>query len=233
MEESEIIDKYLRGELDAEQSEKFETNLKSNATLQKKVTLRKLIIAGISQSYTEELKSKLADFDRSLENKKRFEFNWKMAAVFAVLVISASIFYLLIQKSSPYDYDIVELGLPNSMGANDNIDLSNAMNTFKTGDYEAASQIFEELLAHKPSSDTLLYFSGLADFRTKQTKAAIQKWGQIEATSKFFSKTNYRLAIAYWSNGDEKRAKELLQKIVDSENDSLQMEAKQALDALQ
>lgn len=232
MEESEIIDKYLRGELDTEQLESFSKSLELDITLQKKVTLRKLIIAGISQSYTEELKSKLADFDRSLENKKRFEFSWKMAAVFSVLVISASIFYLLIQKPSPYDYDIVELGLPNSMGANDNIDLNNAMNIFKTGDYAPSSQAFEKLLANNPKNDTLLYFSGLCDFRNKNSKIAIRKWNQIESESIFFAKTEYRLAIAYWSIGDEKKAIELLQRIKSQESISLNEEAQKALESL-
>ena len=233
MEESEMIDSYLRGELNAEQAEEFVKIIQNDVTLQKKVAIRKLIMDGISQSYTEELKSKLAAFDRSLETRKRIQFSRKMAAAFVVLAISASIFYLFNQKANPYDYDIMEPGLPNAMGASDNADLHNAMSVFKTGDYETAREMFEELLAHKPTNDTLLYYSGLSDFRTKQTKSAIQKWNQIGVTSKFLPKTNYRLAIAYWLNGDEKRAKELLQKIADTENDTFHMEAKKALDVLQ
>ncbi len=232
MEESEIIDKYLRGELESEQLENFSKRLESDIVLQKKVTLRKLVIAGINQSYTEELKSKLVDFDRSLETRKRFQFSWKMAAVFAVLVISASIFYLSIQKPNPNDFDIVEPGLPNAMGASDNIELSNAMNIFKTGDYESASQLFEELLSHKPTSDTLLYFSGLCDFRNRRGETAIQKWNRVESESAFFAKTEYRLAIAYWSIGDEKKAIELLQRIKSEDNNALNEQARKVLKSL-
>jgi tetratricopeptide (TPR) repeat protein len=232
MEESEIIDKYLRGELNAEQLDKFRKNLQSDGTLQKKVTLRKLIVAGISQSYAEELKFKLAEFDRSLESKKRFQFTWKMAAVFVILIISGSIFYLAIQKSNPYDFDIVEPGLPNAMGANNIIELNNAMNTFKGGNYGAAGQAFEKLLIDNTKNDTLLYFSGLCDFRNKKNELAIQKWNEIEASSIFFSKTEYRLAIAYWSIGDEKKAVELLKKIAKKENNPLKKESAQALDAV-
>lgn len=232
MEESEIIDRYLRRELDAEQMEIFRKNLQSDGTLQKKVTLRKLIVAGISQSYAEELKFKLAEFDRSLESKKRFQFTWKMAAVFVILIISGSIFYLAIQKSNPYDFDIAEPGLPNAMGANNTIKLNNAMSTFKAGDYEAAGQAFEQLLTDNPKNDTLLYFSGLCDFRNKKNELAIQKWNEIEASSVFFVKTEYRLAIAYWSIGDEKKAVELLKKIGKDENNPLRRESAKALDAL-
>jgi tetratricopeptide (TPR) repeat protein len=232
MEESEIIDKYLRGELKEIELEKFLKILNSDVTLQKKVTLRKLMVAGISQSYTEELKSKLAEFDRSLESKKRLQFSWKMAAVFAILIISGSILYLAIQKPNPYVFDIVEQGLPNAMGANNTVELNNAMSTFKTGDYGAAGQAFVQLLINNPKNDTLLYFAGLCDFRTKKNELAIKKWNQIETSSIFFTKTEYRLALAYWSLGDEKKAVELLKKIGKEKNNPLRKESAQALDAL-
>jgi tetratricopeptide (TPR) repeat protein len=232
MEESEIIDKYLRGELDTEQLEIFLKKLQSDVTLQKKIALRKLIVAGISQSYAEELKFKLAEFDHLLEGKKRFQLSWKMAAAVAILLISGSIFYLAIQKSNPYDFDIVEPGLPNAMGANNTIKLNNAMSTFKAEDYQAAGKAFEKLLTDNPKSDTVLYFAGLCDFRNKKNQLAIQKWIQIEASSIFFAKTEYRLAIAYWSIGDEKKAVELLEKIGKEKNNPLRKESVKALDAL-
>ncbi len=232
MEESETIDKYLRGELNAEQLDKFRKNLQSDSTLQKKVTLRKLIVAGISQSYAEELKFKLAEFDRSLESKKRFQFSWKMAAVFVILIISGSIFYLAFQKPNPYDFDIAEPGLPNSMGANNTIKLNNAISTFKAEDYQAAGKAFERLLTDNPKSDTVLYFAGLCDFRIKKNRLAIQKWNQIEASSIFFAKTEYRLALAYWSLGEEKKAVELLEKIRKEGDTFLQAESEKVLNVI-
>ncbi|NOS57232.1 MAG: tetratricopeptide repeat protein [Cyclobacteriaceae bacterium] len=232
MEESEIIDKYLKGELDGEQLANFSKALQTNNELQKKLALRNLIIAGISQSYSEELKFKLADFDRSLETKKRFQFSWKVAAVFAILIISGSIFYFSIQKPNPYDFDIVEPGLPNAMGANNTIERNNAMNIFKAGDYEASGQAFEKLLSNNPKNDTLLYFAGLCNFRTTETETAIQKWSQIESASTFFAKTEYRLAIAYWSIGDKKGAIELLQRIKSEQSNSLNEQAQKVLESL-
>lgn len=232
MEESEIIDKYLRGELDAEQMESFSKSLQSDITLQRKVSLRKLIIAGINQSYAEELKSKLVDFDRSLESKNRFQFSWRMAAVFVILIMAGSALYISTQKPKPLDFDIVEPGLPNAMGTGDNIELSNAMNIFKAGDYDAASLVFEKLLTNNPKNDTLLYFAGLCDFRNTEINTAIQKWNQVGSESVFFAKAEYRLAIAYWSIGDEKRAIELLRKIKSDDNASLQRDVERALNAL-
>lgn len=232
MEESEIIDKYLRGDLDADQLDSFSNSLELDITLQKKVALRKLIITGISQSYAEGLKSKLAELDRSLENKKRVQFSWKMAAVFIILVMAGSALYISIQKPNPLEFDIVEPGLPNAMGADNMIELNNAMSTFKTDDFKASGQAFEKLLSNNPKNDTLLYFAGLCDFRNKKNESAIQKWNQIEASSMFFKKAEYRLAIAYWSIGDEKKAVELLQKIRSEENNILREESVKALNAI-
>jgi tetratricopeptide (TPR) repeat protein len=155
-----------------------------------------------------------------------------MAAVFVILIISGSIFYLSIQNPNPYDFDIAEPGLPNSMGANNAIKLNNAMSTFKAEDYQAAGKAFEKLLTGNPKNDTVLYFAGLCDFRNKKNQLAIQKWIQIEASSIFFAKTEYRLAIAYWSIGDEKKAVELLKKIGKEKNNPLRKESVKALDAL-
>jgi hypothetical protein len=232
MEESEIIDRYLRGELDPVQADDFNHRLQSDTDLQRKVALRKLVIAGIAQAYAQELKTKLIDFDQSLESKKRFHFSWKTAAVFAIIIVSASILYMTNQKPNPYDYDVVEVGLPNKMGATDEIELNNAMSIFKAGDYETSGKIFNALLNNKPNSDTLLYFSGLCDFRNKLPEGAIKKWAQIESGSIFFEKTEYRLAIAYWVKGDKKLAADLLERIASRENDSLSKPAKKALEVM-
>ncbi len=232
MEESEIIDKYLRGELDAEQMESFSKSLESDITLQKKVSLRKLVIAGINQSYAEELKSKLVDFDHSLENKKTFKWSWRMAAVFAVLIVAGAAFYFTVQSPNPLDFDIDEPGLPNSMGTDTEVALNNAMSVFKASDYESSSKAFGKLLTENPKNDTLLYFSGLCDFRSGNPKLAIQKWNQVKEPSIYFIKTEYRLAIAYWSIGDETTAVELLRKVEKVENSALREKSAEALKVL-
>jgi hypothetical protein len=232
MEESELIDKYLRGELDHQRSESFSAQLRSNAELQRKVSLRKLVIEGVSQSYAEELKSRLAEFDRSLENKGGLKPAWKMVAAFAILIVMGSVLYFYELRKSAYDFDIPESGIPNVMGTGHNVEINNAMSVFKAGDSEAAGRIFGELLSNDPKNDTLLYFSGLCDFRTKQPVPAIQKWSKIGNGSIFFTKTQYRLAIAYWATKEKNKAVGLLQKITKEENSLLRQQAENALSAL-
>jgi len=51
-----------------------------------------------------------------------------------------------------------------------------------------------------------------------EDRAAIQKWNRAGSESAFFAKTEYRLAIAHWSIGNEKRAIELLKRIKSEES---------------
>jgi hypothetical protein len=232
MEESELIDQYLRGELEGEQLDNFINMLQSNRELQKKVALRKLIIGGIEQVYTEELKNKLVDFDHSLENKNRYQFSWKIAAALVMLITAVSILYLTNQKPGAHDFDLVEPGLPNTMGLNNDIKFNNAMSDFKAGEYTTSGEAFNTLLSANTQSDTLLYFSGLCDFRTKHIASAIQKWDKIEMESSYYSHAVFRKAIAYWALGDKQKSVDLLRKTAKSENEVLREQSKKALETL-
>jgi len=232
MEESEWIDNYLRGELIGAEMESFITQMYSNEELRKKVTIRRLLLDGIRASYAEDLKQKLVNYDRSLESKKRFRFSWKMAAAFTLLIATGAVLYLSIKKQDPYAFDIPDPGLPNMMGATNDIEFNNAMSTFKSGNYLTAGQAFSKILANHPANDTLLYYSGLCDFRMKNTEGAIEKWIHVDISSEFIDKTQYRLAIAYWILGNEKKATYLLQTLSRNETSPLQDAARNALNSL-
>ncbi|MBX2944727.1 MAG: hypothetical protein KF725_02740 [Cyclobacteriaceae bacterium] len=233
MEESELIDKYLRGELDEQEQMDFTKQIQLDDTLKRRIALRRLIIEGVGLAYTDKLKQDLSAFDKSLDGKSRFKFSWKMAAVFAFLITAGAALYISVQKPNPLDFDIAEPGLPNVMGLTNDITFNNAMNIFKTGDFDTAGKQFNALLDVNHRNDTLLYFSGLCDFRTMRMELARHKWIQIDDASEFSTKAAYRLALTYWVQGDGEKAKELFRKVTASESGELRTESKKALDALE
>ena len=233
MEESELVDRFLKGELDEQEQVDFAKQIQIDDNLKKKIALRRLIIEGVNLVYTDKLKQDLSAFDKSLDGKNRFKFSWKIAAVFIFLITAGTALYISVQKPNPLDFDMAEPGLPNAMGMASGIAFNNAMNIFKMGDFDAAGKQFSSLLAANPENDTLLYFSGFCDFRTNQIESAIQKWIQIDETSEFNIKATYRLAIAYWLEGDEKNARKLFSNVATSESEELRIESKKALDALE
>lgn len=232
MEESELIDKYLKGELPEIEHDDFVKRIQIDAVLQNRISLRRLVIEGISVAYTDKLKQDLVEFDKSLDGKNRFKFSWKIAAVFAFLIMAGSIAYLTFKPSNPYDFDIVEPGLPNGMGATNDVKFNNAMNDFKAGDYLASGQVFNSLLSANPKNDTLLYFSGLCAFRNHQTKMAAQKLSSINTESVFYEKAVYILALSYWTNNDSYKAIELLNEIKSDKNSRFHQQAEEALKVL-
>ncbi len=232
MEESELIDNYLNNQLDAEQHNRFATQLLADKQLQEKVELRKLIINGIHRAYEHELKDKLIRFDKQLDAKSRFQFNWKIAAV--VLLIAGGTWSIVsTPKPKPADFDIVEIGLPNEMGASSTVQLNNAMSIFKLENYEEAGKQFEDLLSENTTNDTLLYFSALCNYRTNRLDAAIKKWGSVQINSYFFEKSRFRLAIAYWAINDKKNCLELLKQCLSGQDDLLKRKSEEALKILE
>lgn len=229
MEESELIDQFLKNELTAKEAEAVNIRIQYDAEFQKKIALRKLVMAGISEAYAEELKIKLKKVDRSLEKKNRFQFSWKIAAVFAGVVLVGSVLFFLNQKPNPYDFDLVEIGIPNTMGRTQNIVFLNAMNDFKKGEYISSGEVFSALQRKQPKNDTLLYFSGLCDFRTKQTRSAIVKFNSMMPSSEYYDKARYHLALCYWIEGNPARTAQVLE---DIRNGNLKKEVEKVLQML-
>lgn len=75
MSESDLIDDYLKGSLTTEQTVDFEERISNDTTLKKQLALRKLIIDGIHEGYTRELKDKLVQYDTELGTKQKFSLN--------------------------------------------------------------------------------------------------------------------------------------------------------------
>ncbi|MBS1487350.1 MAG: tetratricopeptide repeat protein [Bacteroidetes bacterium] len=212
MEESELIDNYLQGKLTEEAANSVEARLADDKEFRKKIILRKAIISGISEAYTEELKEKLIAHDRSLETKKStIQFSWKMAAIFTGLLVVA--LALLINKyyfksRSLQKYDLAEIGIPNTMGLHGNIPFADAMNEFKSADYNNALLHFQKLLQAKSPNDTVLYYIGVSAFRLNEQTTAIKAFSEIISGKSltYYAKAEYRLGLCYLAKGDKQRA---------------------------
>jgi|APTNR8051073442_1049403.scaffolds.fasta_scaffold02409_5 tetratricopeptide (TPR) repeat protein len=233
MSKDELIDDYLKGHLSVEQNAEFEERMKEDNVFKKQIVLRKLIIEGIHEAYTEELKGKLIAHDLKLAEINRFSLNWRIAASVAFLVLCGIVTYTTFFKAEPDDFDIYEPGLPNAMGHSAQVQFNNAMSKFKAGDFKSAGIDFEILLFQNMSNDTLLYFSALCDFRIKNTDMAANKFERIESDSEFYDKALYRLAMAHWTKGRNKDARVLLEEVIATTKDqALKEEAVKALRAI-
>lgn len=235
MEESELIDNYVQGKLTEDELNLVEAKFANDKDFRKKVILRKSIIAGISEAYSEELKERLIEFDRSLERKKSvFKFSWKIAAMVGCLLVVATALVIRYSLSGQQleKYDLVEIGIPNLMGSNKQLELAEAMNDFKAENYETALTKFQSLLKSKPNSDTLLYFVGVSSYRLKEYSTAINSLSSVvnQHSHSYTEISEYRLGLAYLSNGEKQKAREIFSVISKNSKHKFHEQAARVID---
>jgi len=237
MEESEIIDNYILGNLKGDDLIQFVEKLYADPVLAQKVKIRKAIIQGIEAIVSEELKIKLIDHDRKMERTKRFS-NWtiKRIAAVAILLVAFGSFTVFFQhkysRSKYSKFDLPEIGLPNKMSAdNSNTQFVKAMNEFKLKNYKSASIQFGVLLEKQPVNDTLLYFTGISAYRTGDFQKGIVNFSKIllYEKSNFYSIAQYRLGLCYLSEGDKDKAKELFTLIANNPNHKYAVDSQKVL----
>lgn len=212
MEESELVDSYLKGNLGEDDMIALETRILNDPAFKNKVELRKLLIESIHSAYHDELKVKLKDLDRKIDkNYSVIKIRYMIAASIAfLLTTSFGIWtYLNHQSKVKFEkYDLYENGIPNVMGASDDLTLVDAMNYFKASDYLKALQYFEAI----SPSDTIAYYSGISAFRLGDNEKAIKYFQSIQQGSEYFTKANYRLGLALWKDSRVDQAIPVLMK---------------------
>lgn len=216
----EEIENYFEGKLSLEDKLLFEAKLESNADLVAEFDLYKQIRGAIVEKGKVDLKSKFALVDKELDNnqtrvipisKKR---NYKTLAIAAsvLIVVGLSIFFLL-NKKNDYSqlaskYYEAEKGLPVEMGASNKFD--NLMNFYKSGNYNDAKKLMDEMLKMETTNDTLIYFNAVISEELKNYRPAINNYTRIPSTSNYFQKAQYRLALTYLKSNDKNNAIEII-----------------------
>lgn len=228
MEESDLIDSYLKGELDADSIVAIELRINSDPSFKAKVELRKMLINAIHLAYHDELKGKLKELDRKIDRKSNQIITRYMIAASLALVLVASIgiyIYVNNSKSKFSKYDIYENGIPNTMGSSDDLEFTSAMNYFKAGQYPEALKLFEGIA----QSDTVIYYSGVSAYRIGYLDKAIQYFKKIEEGSEYFTKANYRLGLTYWKENQIDLAIPVLMKVTQDTSSEYGENAKKIL----
>ena len=201
MEESELIDKFLKDELNQESLVLVTDRMNSDKAFKAKTELRKIIIQSIHLAYEDKLRVQLKDLNRRMDRKQIFIRRPFMIAAILIFLATISIgvwFYFNRIESKIAKYDLYESGIPNKMGEESNARFVEAMNLLKSKDYAKALKEFEELKDKK--SDTIFYFLGVCAFKVGNTDEAINYFKQVDRNSKYYAKATYRLGIAYWKS---------------------------------
>jgi hypothetical protein len=214
----ERIESYFDKEMSEQERILFEKELGTNEDLKQEFAVYTAIVEEVKQKKRSELKAKLEQADKELDNPfqikpvsgQRF---WRYSlAACITLMISLSIGYLYLNRISNKlvaAYWQRDTGLPVMMNGDSNAPFDNAMTAFKSGDYAYAFAQFE----HLQQTDTILYYEGLCSFELKGDAANYMKPVAENRNSIFQAKAKYYMILLYISAEKKEEARKLLSEL--------------------
>ncbi len=221
-EQFEQIDRYVLNEMDHNEREAFESQLKKQPELKQLVEQHKTLIEAIEIEGLKNLMDKLHDQETNRvfplnTNKKRPKTSFYNYAIAASLILLVSIFGVLLFDQNPNKklyakYFKPDPGLPTTMSETSNFEFYDAMVNYKQGDYEKAISKWEIIQEKNQHSDTINYFLGVAHLANENEDLAISylKFVSDSDEKSFENETNYYLGLAYLKSDNVELAKKYL-----------------------
>ena len=224
----DLFERYRNGELSDSELRDFEARLAYDSEFKAEFEAYENIENGISTHFRAELKSKLQEVDKEMDDipKKKSIVSllaWT-SSIAAAIVIGVFIFQHFSQPSYEQlaqNYWPYEEGLPVKMSTSSKYD--EAMNAFKLNYWEKAENLLSEI-----ESDTASYFLGEVAYRKGELPIAISHFSRIDRRSTHYQESQFKLSLIHLALGDIKKAKEILDSLVKEETDFVD-EAKEIL----
>ena len=240
----ELIEQYFENTLSEKDKVEFESRMLVDDELREEIELFKNIVAGIKDAGEEKLKHKLKIVDLELdanENslikaspKNKGLFYWKIAASIT-LIIGLSIFILLFKSTSTVEladkYYEKENGLPVQM-ANTKSTFDDAMNEYKTGNYDKSIAMLVSIKSSSPANDTACYFIGVIKYEQNKFTDATENFKLVNSTSQYFEKAQYRLSLSLLQLNQKGEAINVLNEIAKKPNNIYYDQSKSLLKEL-
>lgn len=206
----EIFERYRNGDLSESELREFEARLVYDSEFKESFEQYEAIEVGIKTHFRNELKSKLQEVDKAMDNPKEKKNNVKSILIWSTSVAASIIIgVLLFQHFSSSNhvelaqqYWPAEPGLPVKMSTKGKYD--DAMNAYKLGNYDEATSLLEKI-----SSDTSYYFQGVIFFEQNDNTKAKGFFNQIGNSSFYYNNAQFRLGLISLSEGDLGSAKKI------------------------
>lgn len=223
----DLFERYRNDQLSDTELRDFEARLAYDSEFKAEFEAYKNIENGIKTHFRTELKSKLQEVDREMDDipKKKSIVSllaWT-SSIAAAIVIGVFIFQHFSQPSYEQlaqNYWPYEEGLPVKMSTSSKYD--EAMNAFKLEDWDKAENLLSEI-----ESDTAYYFLGETTYKKGEEEKSIAHFLNIEKNSVYYQKAQFRIALILLKKGDKTKATEILNFL--SEQNSIFSESAQKI----
>ena len=233
LENIELMEDYVEGNLNAGDRQRFELALKTDVKLQEELLLYKIVVAGIRCEKEVEIRARLTEIDHELDaatanvlqikknpNNKYFPL---IAASVTFLLLAGAIWVYKANYSKQAlinRFTVADPGLPVLMGVSDHTTLDEIMSQYKQGHYENAYNELARLAAVNLNNDTLEYYSGVLLMKLNRPQEAVFYFKKtlLFKESIFRAEAEYRLGMALWETDDNAQAHELFDKMSNTKN---------------
>ncbi|MFK7834566.1 MAG: tol-pal system YbgF family protein [Winogradskyella sp.] len=216
MKNDELIALYFEGQLNADQSTRFNQLLQSDSAFKSQVMLEEQVKTAIISIKKDELHQKLKQLEQPKKTSK-----YLLVAIAASLVIALGIFSLLQPTNSvsndalfaQYFKPYTNIIAPASRGDVTENKISEAFRYYDLKDYKTALIKFDSLYASTQKS-YYLFYKAICQLQLGNTKNAIALFKTHQNYSdKLSEQTLWYLALAHLKTNNTKDAKRLLQTI--------------------
>jgi hypothetical protein len=253
---TELIDRYLGGELKPEEKTAFERRLATEPALSEQVTLHRQITASVKSSGRAGLLAMLEEEDAKMPayqevavaekpeakvipfaGRSKQMYYWAAAAVLLLLVP----FIFIIRNTTSADKIFANYFKPHEYQgvpvSGDTADLSTkAMNHYEEGKYALALPILEKMLGNKAAAAEaeVQFYKGNSHLALNHAKDAVACFEAVIAmpANQYTEEAQWYLALSYIKADNKAKAKELLNTIVDTQNHPFHKDASELLKKL-
>ena len=213
------IDAYLNGELNAEDQQQFEQELRSNAQLQEQVNAYRLLNSTVGKH--QQAEQTLPELKQILDPLTHQYFKKGKAKVFAMrrtmymLAAAASVVLILLLAlpgTSPDSYSFDDM--PGAIVRGTEDEKAKAAQLFNNKQYTEAATAFANLKATAPADATVDFYLGLSLLKTEKYAEALTLFETLaNGTSVYAEDANFFAALSAYHLQQNDKAKLYAEKV--------------------
>ena len=213
------IDAYLNGELNAEEQQRFEEELRSNQQLQEQVNAYRLLNNTVGKH--QQAEQRLPQLKQILDPLTHQYFKKEKAKVFTMkrtiymLAAAASIVLILLVAlpgTSPDNYSFDEM--PGAVVRGTEDEKAKAAQLFNNKHYAEAAKAFQQLKTASASDAAIDFYLGISLLKTEQYAEALPMFESLaNGTSVYAEDANFFAALSAYHLQQNEKAKKYAAKV--------------------
>lgn len=223
MENTELIERYFEGKMNAAEKQAFEARVAQETPLSEEVALQRTIREGLRAvgrarmlTQLEMVESRMSEYHPPtqvirFDERTRQRFYWAAAAAVLLLIPV----YFLLKANAAEEKLFARYFTPyeNVATQSPRDPLNQALEQYRSKNYAKALGILETMEDKGDVSDSTLFYKANVHLQLDQPREAIAALQKVPATSTFYEEAQWYLALALLKNDDSEEAQEIVSKI--------------------